>query len=78
MEPFRLTSGGPIFETLAGVLFASVPGAVVVIAMSREPSSGIWMILLLLAVYSTIYLQSVSRCGLRLEERRAAIRACLA
>jgi hypothetical protein len=77
MEAYRLSSPAPFAEAALGMMFGSLPAALVVILASREHALSIWGIAGLLPFYAFLYLRSLAWSGRRLGERWSTIRASL-
>jgi hypothetical protein len=74
---YRFASGGSTVDAIMGMIFGSLPGALMASLLYRENYAALWKIGVLLVVYVALYCFSVSLCGRRFEERRETIRAAV-
>lgn len=74
---YRFASGGSTVDAIMGMLFGSLPGAIMAALLYRENYGALWKIVLLVIVYVALYFVSVTWVGRRFEERREVIRAAL-
>jgi hypothetical protein len=71
MQFYRFSAGGSPADAIIGMLFGSVPGLIMVY------SGALWVMVLLMVVYSALYCLSLTRSGRRFEQRREDIRQSL-
>ena len=71
MQFYRFSAGGSPADAIMGMLFGSLPGVIMIY------SRALWIVVLLMVVYSALYYLSLTRSGLRFEQRREEIRELL-
>ncbi len=77
MHFYRFASGGPLVDTVMGVIFGSLPGAIAIYFLYHESYGALWKIMVLLLLYCVVYVFSIRWAGRRFERRREAIRTAL-
>jgi hypothetical protein len=77
MQFYRFSAGGSLPDAIMGMLFGSLPGAIMAYLLYWENYGAIWKIMLVILLYLALYYLSVTRAGRRLEERREDIRHAL-
>jgi len=78
MQFFRFaSSGGALADVMAGVVFGSLPGILMIYFLHAEGNHVSWMILAVMLLFAALYCASVTRFGRRFEQRREAIASVL-
>jgi hypothetical protein len=73
MQFFRFSSAGSPFDALGGVAFGSLPGVVAIRLFQENRPGVLWIVILMLLLYSALYLCSVIWAGKNFEQKRERI-----
>jgi predicted membrane protein len=77
MQYYRLSSGGSPVDAVLGIIFGSLPGAVVAYLLHKKKYGALWSILATMMFYFALYYVSLSWSGRRLEKHREALRSAI-
>lgn len=74
MQFFRFaSSGAALADAMAGIVFGSLPGILLIYLLHRQESSAVWQIPIVVLVFAALYCTSVERFGKRFERHRETI-----
>jgi hypothetical protein len=78
MRFFRFAnSGAALADAMAGILFGSMPGVLMIVLVNRQTTSATAGIALLLVLYGGLYWLSLVRFGRRFEQSEERIASLL-
>jgi hypothetical protein len=78
MQFFRFaSSGAALADAMAGVVFGSLPGILIIYWLHTQGDRADWKILAVVLLFGALYWASVARFGSRLEQRRERIAQAL-
>lgn len=77
MQLFRFSSGGSPIDAIGGVVFGSLPGAVVMYLLRTDSYSAVWKIALVLLVCAALYFVSIVKVGKHFDRKRESLARAL-
>jgi hypothetical protein len=78
MQFFRFaSSGAALADALAGIVFGSLPGILLIYLLHRQEGRAAWLIPIVILLFAALYCASVERFGRRFERHRETIASVL-
>ena len=78
MQFFRFaSSGAALADAMAGIVFGSLPGILMIYLLHRQEGRAVWQIPIVVLLFAALYCFSVERFGRRFERHRETIATAL-
>jgi hypothetical protein len=78
MQFFRFaSSGAALADAMAGIVFGSLPGILMIYLLHRQEGRAAWQIPIVVLLFAALYVTSVERIGKRFERHRETIASAL-